>query len=90
MFTPEFWKGLYAVDTDKVTNQRDGYSQHLAEKGSRLCHYLVRDRYGVESPRAPYEGVAKLDGYVSVSAYFGNREEIMTPEEFVDCVSVKS
>lgn len=89
MLNLDHWAAMAAIDTNTVTNKRDGYTQHFAEKGMRLTHYLVRDSDGAESPRAPYDGIAKLDGYVSVSAYFGVREEIMTPTEFVDAMAVK-
>lgn len=89
MLNLDHWAAMAAIDTNTVTNKRDGYTQHFAEKGMRLTHYLVRDSDGVESPRAGYDRIAKLDGFVSVSAYYGVRESIMTPQEFVDVFAVR-
>lgn len=78
---------IKAIDVDKVTATRGGYSQHFKEKGRRLTHYLVRNSDGTKSNEANYEQIAKLDGYVSVSEFYGQKAAIMTAQEFVNQIA---
>lgn len=76
-------KDIEAIDIEKETNKRDGYTQVFKEKGSELTHFLIRDSDGKKSKPVGYTRVSGIDGYYSVSAYYRGKEAIQTAEEFM-------
>lgn len=60
---------------------KDNIQQEFEKDTSR--HRLVNKKTGKSTPWTAYTLYAYLDGYVGYTAYFGTKEGVSTPDEFI-------